>query len=216
MEDLIILGAGGSSQQIVDAIVDINQQKPTWNVIGYLDDDREKRGQTVNGVKVLGPVSAAKQYLGRVIVGMASPKEPGRRRRIVGELGLPIERYATVIHPSAYISPHSRLGRGSAILQNVVITQNTRLGNHVIALHNVSIGHDVTIEDFVTIAAGAVITGLSVIRAGAYIGAKSAVNNGITVNEGALVGLGAVVVKDVRPGATVVGNPAKPLAPRAT
>jgi sugar O-acyltransferase (sialic acid O-acetyltransferase NeuD family) len=215
MEDLIILGAGGSSQQIIDAIADVNSRKPTWNVVGYLDDNPAKHGQIINGVKVLGSLSSVSQFLGRVLIGMASPKEPARRCRVYGEMGLPLDRFATVIHPSAFVAPASRIGAGSAVLQNVVITQNTSLGNHIIVLHNASIGHDVIIEDFVTIAAGAAITGLARVRQSSYIGANSSVNNGVTVNHAALVGLGAVVVKDVLAGMTVVGNPARPVAPNA-
>lgn len=215
MEDLIILGAGASSQQIVDAIADVNRRQPTWNVVGYLDDDPAKYGQCVNGVKVFGPLSSVRQFPGRVLIGMASPMDRARRHRVNSKMDLPLDRFATVIHPSAFIAPSSRIGAGSAILQNVVIIQNTSLGNHVIVAQNASIGHDVIVEDFVTIAAGALIAGLARVREASYIGAQSAVNNGVTVNRSALVGLGAVVVKDVPVGMTVVGNPAKPIASKA-
>jgi|SRR5690349_8023583 len=212
MDDLIILGAGATSQQIVDAIADVNRHQPTWNVVGYLDDSPALHGQSVNGVKVLGPLSSIRQFSGRVLIGMASPMDRARRHRVNSELDLRLDRFATVIHPSAFVAPSSRVGAGSAILQNVVIIQNTSLGNHVIVAQNASIGHDVIVEDFVTIAAGALIAGLAKVREASYIGAQSAVNNGVTVHQRALVGLGAVVVKDVPAGLTVVGNPAKPIA----
>lgn len=55
----------------------------------------------------------------------------------------------------------------------------------------------------------------TLVRKGASIGSGATILPGVTIGEGALVGAGSVVTKDVPAGATVVGNPAKPLAPRA-
>jgi acetyltransferase-like isoleucine patch superfamily enzyme len=52
-----------------------------------------------------------------------------------------------------------------------------------------------------------------VIGAGAVLGAQCTVLPGVRVGEGALVGAGAVVAKDVPPGVTVKGNPARPASP---
>ena len=48
-----------------------------------------------------------------------------------------------------------------------------------------------------------------VIRKGAKIGANATLLPGVVIGENALVGAGAVVVRDVPPGAVVVGNPAR-------
>ena len=48
-------------------------------------------------------------------------------------------------------------------------------------------------------------------RVVALIGAGAVLLPGITIGEGAMVGAGAVVTKDVAPGTTVIGNPARPL-----
>jgi maltose O-acetyltransferase len=53
------------------------------------------------------------------------------------------------------------------------------------------------------------------IGANAWIGAGALVLPGVTIGEDAIIGAGAVVTRDVPPGATVAGNPARPLAPPA-
>jgi acetyltransferase-like isoleucine patch superfamily enzyme len=47
------------------------------------------------------------------------------------------------------------------------------------------------------------------------VGSGSRIKNGVAIGAGALVGLGSNVLRDVAPGATVAGNPARPLAGRA-
>jgi sugar O-acyltransferase (sialic acid O-acetyltransferase NeuD family) len=211
IEDLIILGAGGTSREIADAVAAINRQETRWNLLGFLDDDPAKHGQFVSGHPVLGPISSAQQYPGRFIAGVARAGDPDRRGRVVVASGLPRERFATIIHPSASVSSRARLGSGTAVLQSTAITVDTLIGDHALIHYNVSIAHDCVIEDFVTIAPGATVLGSVRVSEGSYLGARSVIMNGLTVNRGALVGIGAVVIADVPSGVTVFGNPAMPM-----
>jgi len=91
------------------------------------------------------------------------------------------------IHTQAFIPEYSVLEDGCWIGPNVVLTN---------AKYPVSPG----VKDQL---AGAVI------KKGAKIGANSTILPGVVVGENALVGAGSVVVRDVPPGAVVVGNPAR-------
>ena len=213
---LIILGAGGTSREIAGAVRDLNQRQSQWDLLGYLDDDAARHGTQVDGLPVLGPIDVAHCAEAHVIIGVARAgvarsQDRGIRGRIVDRLALPAERYATVVHPSASVSPYSKIGAGTAILHNVVITQGTAVGHHVLILQNATLAHDQVVEDFVTIAPAATICGGVRLKQGCYIGAGSTILDGITVNDGALVGIGSVVMQDVPAGATVAGNPARRL-----
>jgi putative colanic acid biosynthesis acetyltransferase WcaB len=86
-----------------------------------------------------------------------------------------------------------------------------------VVIHRESvIGEDVTVRQCVTI--GAKKSGSSecpTIGNGVDIGAGAQIIGKITVGDGAVIGAGAVVVKDVPAGASVVGNPARQIDPKA-
>jgi sugar O-acyltransferase (sialic acid O-acetyltransferase NeuD family) len=211
MQDLVILGAGGASREIAEAVEDINRDRQTGNLLGFLDDDPTKIGRVINGVRVLGPISLAARYSALFVIGIAATQNRRARQRVAETLGIRQDRFAVVIHPSASVSRYAKIGWGSAILHNVVITPDAIIGNHVIVEYGAMIGHDALVEDFVTIGPGAIVSGSVRVCRGAFLGAGSVIRGGLTVNEDALVGMGAVVVKDVELHSTVVGSPARQL-----
>jgi sugar O-acyltransferase (sialic acid O-acetyltransferase NeuD family) len=208
--DLIVIGAGGSSREIADAIRDINRPRPEWKLLGYLDDDPAKAGCMVDHLPVLGTIVSACQFpAARFVVGVASYQDPATRRRVVERLGLPPQRFATLIHPSASVSSLARLGHGTVVLQGVVITPATVIGSHVLVCQGVQLTHDVSVADYVTFAPGAVACGGVTIGPSAYVGAGALIAPGVSVGPESLVGIGAVVTRPVAAGATVFGNPAR-------
>ena len=109
-----------------------------------------------------------------------------------------------------------QLGEGAVLAPFVTITSNIRIGRHFHANLYSYVEHDCVVGDFVTFAPGVHCNGNVVIEDHAYIGAGAILKQGqpgqpLVIGKGAVVGMGAVVTKSVAPGATVVGNPARPL-----
>ncbi len=111
-----------------------------------------------------------------------------------------------VIDEDVEIGCNTCVDRGA--LGNTYLRSGARIDNLVHIAHNADIG------SHALVIAHAMVAGSATIGERAWIAPSAAIMNQLTVGAGAIVGLGAVVVKSVEPGTTVVGNPAKPLAPR--
>lgn len=125
-------------------------------------------------------------------------------------------RPMSIVHPSSVISPDAEIGEGSIFSAYTVVTSDCRIGAGFHANLYTYVAHDCIIGDYVTCAPRASINGGVVVEDNVYIGTGAIIRQGtpsrpITIGRGSIVGMGAVVTRDVAPGSTVVGNPARPL-----
>jgi sugar O-acyltransferase (sialic acid O-acetyltransferase NeuD family) len=208
--DLLIVGAGGFARETAQAVAAANAVRPAWRLLGFLDDDPALKGEWIDGIEVLGGSELVySESQAQVVVCVASPRNQYSRAGVVRRLGLPDERYGTVIHPSAEVSPNSTVGPGTVLFAQSVLTASVRVGAHVAVMPQVVLTPDVVIEDFVTIASGVRLGGGTRLERGAYLGAGCLIREFTTVGAWSLVGMGSVVLRDVPPGETWVGNPAR-------
>lgn len=212
MKTLIILGTAGNSIDILDTINDINdfQKQSVYQCVGFLDDNNAHWGKEVHGVKVLGPLHSATQYGDCYFVnGIGSPFNFWRKEEIIAKTNLSVNRFETIIHPTASVSKMSRLGFGTVIFQNVTITSNVKIGNHIIVLPNTVISHDDIIDDYTCIAGGVCISGEVQIGKLCYLGTNCSIKHNINIGNNVLVGMGSVVLSNIPENTVVVGSPAR-------
>ena len=130
----------------------------------------------------------------------------------------------TKIWHFSHIMKDSVIGEKCNIGQNVVVSPGVRLGNNVKVQNNVSIYTGVICEDDVFLGPSMVFTNIinprsavirrdlyvkTMVRRGASIGANATIICGNEIGEYSLIGAGAVITKDVKPFALVVGNPGR-------
>lgn len=102
-----------------------------------------------------------------------------------------------------------QVGPGALLSPFVTLTSNIRIGRCFHGNLYSYVEHDCVIGDYVTFAPGVHCNGNVTIGDHAYVGSGAVIRQGLTIGAGATVGMGAVVTKDVPPGVTVVGNPAR-------
>jgi sugar O-acyltransferase (sialic acid O-acetyltransferase NeuD family) len=192
----------------------LNAVRPTWRLLGFLDDDPGLHGRELEGVSVLGGTDlVARLPKVRVVICIGNPRGYRARARLVERLGLPESRYATVIHPSAQISASCTVGPGSVILALATLTAGVEVGAHVAVMPQVVLTHDVVVADHATLASAVLLGGGTRIERGAYLGAGALIREQVVVGAWAQVGMGSVVLHDVPAGQVWVGSPARYLRP---
>jgi sugar O-acyltransferase (sialic acid O-acetyltransferase NeuD family) len=206
----VVVGAGGFGRETVEAVRAMNSCGASWRLLGYLDDNPALKGGRVDGTPVLGGIREANSLSNAsFVVCTGRPDDFVSRRRLVDRLGLSADRYATIVHPAANVSASSRIGPGSVLLANVVLTAAVTIGSHVAVMPHATLTHDDVVGDFATIASGVRLGGHVRIGQGAYLGAGALIREDRSVGERAMVGIGSVVLNDVPEGQVWIGAPAR-------
>lgn len=203
VQPLLIFPCNGNGIEALDCLDE------TYELIGFVDDAVEKRGTRVAGYPVFGREALTGHRAARVLAMPGSPSSYKSRPKIVKGLGVAADRFTTVIHPRATVSPLARIGRNVLIMAGVVITSNAVIGDHVCILPNTVVHHDAVVGPWSLIGSSVTIAGGTVIEENCYIGSGSSVIQGVKLREKCLVGLGANVIRNVAANARVAGNPAR-------
>lgn len=112
------------------------------------------------------------------------------------------------IQKGVVIGKHCRIQSHTFICEGITIEDGCFIG-HGVMFNNDRLPHALNKEGKPT-GEGDWVLEKTLVKKGASIGSGAVILPGITIGEGALVGAGAVVTRDVSPGTTVVGNPARP------
>lgn len=146
-------------------------------------------------------------------------------------------RSGCIIYSKVKIGNGFRTGHNALIRENTEIGDNVLVGTNSVLDGSCKIGSNVSIQTDAYITTGTVIEdnvfigprvcttndkymfygaklAAPTIKRGARIGGNATLLPGVVVGEGAIVGSAAVVTRDVPPGVTVVGNPARVLKSR--
>jgi sugar O-acyltransferase (sialic acid O-acetyltransferase NeuD family) len=210
VRDLLLIGAGGFARETAEAVRAVNHVTPTWNLLGYLDDDRAREGALVSGLPVLGPIDALGDHPeAQVLVCTGRPTNYVSRRAIVERLGIDEDRHPTVIHPTASVGTTCTVGAGTVLLAHVALTADVAVGRHVAVMPQVVLTHDARVGDWATLGAGVRVGGGCHVQDGAYIGAGAALKENLTIGERAMIGMSAVVTTDVPAERLWYGAPAR-------
>ena len=208
MPPLVLFGSEGNALAVRDLLRD-SAGEPLFDIRAFVDDFTGGRGETRDGVPVVSFSHWERTY--RDLPMLVAVGAPLARRTLVARVTAAGGRFATCVDPASF-DAGIRVGIGSFLTPGIALGAKTIIGAHVHAYPFVSVAADCTIGDYVTLCPAAVLEGAVAIGEGAFVGANATLHAapGTTLRIGAnaVIGAGAVVLDDVPPGITVVGNPA--------
>jgi acetyltransferase EpsM len=200
---LLLWGAGGHAK----VVLDIALATQAFTDIGFLDD-AGKKGAWFRGYPILGGLECLPSLAGPPYFLIAIGDNRIRASRYAAAAGAGLTA-ATLVHPSAIVSPSATMGEGTVVMPRAVVNADARVGRNCIVNTGAIVEHDCVIGDHVHISPGAVLGGS--VRVGDFtlVGTGAHALPGAVIEEGAVVGAGAVVLDRVPAYATAVGVPAK-------
>jgi sugar O-acyltransferase (sialic acid O-acetyltransferase NeuD family) len=207
MKDLYIVGAGGFGRELLNLVLDIHVVSgPRWNIIGFLDDTEDPLRGKACDFSVAGSIVDYSPKPNEVLaLGIA---DPTAKRKLVPMLKARGAVFETVIHPYAYLGRHNTLGEGAVVCGGFSMSVNVCIGNFTTLLSS-GFGHDVRVGDYSTISACCNIMGRVSLGEGVFVGGNVAIAPCVEVYDDAYICLGSVVMKNIRQGCKVLGNPAR-------
>lgn len=206
MKKLVIVGASGFGRELVQWIDDINKVEPTWEVLGFIDDNLDALKSSRCEYKILGTIQDWAPVEDVFLV--CALAFPDVKAKVVSMLKGKGAKFATIIHPTALISKYAEIGEGVVITPRSNVNVDAKVGNFVSILGS-GIGHDAIVGDYSTLSGRCSINGHVQIGSKVYMACGVSVAPSKKIGDGAHVGMGSVVITNIKSGVHVFGNPAK-------
>ena len=162
MSKLLILGAGGHGRVVAEVAASLGYK------VSFLDD---KPGQNVVGR--IAEVEKFKNRFDAFLVGIGNNK---LRRELLERLSGQGVSIATLISPSAIVSPSADIGAGTVVEPGAIINTGVKIGQGCIVSVGSIIDHDSVLEDFSHVNTGAIC------MSGAHVAAEQKIEAGEVVH----------------------------------
>lgn len=190
---VVVIGTGGLGRETMEVLKKSIHHKQ--KILGFIDDNPNSHGKTVNTYPVLGGCDWFKENIDVLaICGIGHNRTRMKVTKRVEAMGIP---FATAIHPNADIGYSVKTGKGTVITSGNTITCNIDIGDHVFINLDCTIGHDSILENYVNLSPGTHISGNCTLREGCHIYTGAVLFPGVTIGKWAEIGAGAVVREDV-------------------
>lgn len=209
MKHLVIVGAGELGRELYWHAHESLGFETEFDIKGYLDDD-------------FAPSSDRYIHLQKPLISSIDDYEPEHddvficavgsangREAVVKKIKAKGGRFITLIHRTSLIQGNVSIGEGVFIGPYTVIGDSAVLNDHVMLNTHSSIGHDAVLGEYTCVMSYVDITGRCLIGRKVFLASGCRMTPSTKIGDGAYVGIGSVVLRRVKAGAKVFGNPAR-------
>lgn len=206
MKQLIIIGAGGMGRTLYSSALDSVGYGETFMIKGFVDDNLHAMDGFDNYPPIVGSIRDYQPEPDDVFVSSIGGES---RRPCMEDMISRGAEFLSLIHKTVRINTNAKLGKGNFIGAYAVIGNDAQIGDYNMIQAYTVIGHDAKIGSWNRMDTHVTCVGGIIIEDEVNIHTSAVINHGVTVGTGAHVGALSFVIRKVKPGTTVMGNPAK-------
>lgn len=199
---LFVYGASGAGLEVFDLAERTGKYSKIYLIDDFLEEIPYYGSERIH-------FSSCSQYMdedSEYIISVGEPSARALLRERVKEHGY---RLATLIDPSAVLSKTAIVEPGCIINAHSIISSRAHLKENCYIGFHVVVGHDACIHEDTIVCPMATVGGGSVVGREAFLGLNSSMKERVNVGDKAIVGMGSMLFRNVAPGCTMVGNPAR-------
>lgn len=209
MKHLLILGAGGYAVDIYEYAKESIGYGVEFDIKGFLDPDKEALKDFPGYPQVIAFEDEYEIQEDDVFICALGDMEI--KKKCVEKLLNRGAQFINIIHKTAYIAPSSQIGIGNLIQPYVRIGSGACLGSFNTIQTNSIVAHNCSVGDFNRIDCNVMCVGGIYIGNGVTIHTGAVINHNVKLLDKSTVAALSFVVRSVKQGTTVWGNPAKRL-----
>ncbi len=206
MKNLVIIGAGGMGRTIYSNALESIGYGVKFDVKGFIDDNLNALDGFPNYPPLIGTI---KDYVPQENDVFVSSIGGASRRLCMEEIIRRGGEFMELIHQTARIYTNAKLGKGNFIGAYSVIGNDAEIGDYNMIQSYTVIGHDAKIGSWNRIDTHVTCVGGIIVEDDVNIHTSAVISHKVRVESGAHVGALSFVIKKVKAGTTVIGNPAK-------
>ena len=207
MKNLLIIGARGFGREVINLAMQCDGYQTLFQIKGFLDDKKNAL-DTFNGYPPI--IDSVENYDVKdddvFVCGIGDVQQKKKYVQIILDKG---GCFISLVHPTALINPTAAIGKGLLVFPFAQVGSAAIVGDYVLIQSYAGIAHDVKIGDYSRIDVQVLCVGGVIVGNDVTIHSGAVLNHKVVVEDNAVIGATSFVIRKVKQGTTVFGNPAR-------
>lgn len=208
MKQLVIIGAGGMGRTIYDLARESIGFGTDYIIKGFIDDNTSALDGYENYPLILGTIRDYMPSMDDIFVCSIGG---AARRKCIENILSKGGSFLTMIHKTARIGTNVVIGAGTIVGAFTAIGADAKIGKFNLIQSQTIIGHDSRIGDWNRIDTHVTLVGGTIVEDETDIHTAAMISHNVTIESNSRVAACSFVIRRVKSGTTVMGNPAKRL-----
>ncbi len=208
MKHLVIIGAGGMGRTMFDMARESIGYNTDYDIRGFIDDNTHALDGFSNYPPIIGTIADYHPLPGDIFICSIGGAV---RRKCMEEIISRGGIFLTMIHKTARLGTNVHIGEGTVIGAFTSVGADAIVGKHNLIQSYTVIGHDSRIGDWNRIDTHVTLVGGTIVEDESDIHTAAMISHNVTIESRSRVAACSFVIRRVKTGTTVMGNPAKRL-----